>query len=54
MLKLFIPKQYFPGLLRTILEKDFGLSIRSGFESTGLYPLNMERAIAKLPPRCGA
>jgi hypothetical protein len=49
MLKLYIPKQCFPGLLRTILEKDFGPSIRSGFESTGLYPLNMERALAKLP-----
>jgi len=49
MLKLYIPKQCFPGLLRTLLEKDFGPSIRSGFESTGLYPLNMERALAKLP-----
>ncbi len=49
MLKLYIPKQCFPGLLRTLLEKDFGPSIRSGFESTGLYPLNLERALAKLP-----
>jgi hypothetical protein len=49
MLKLYIPKQCLPGLLRTILEKDFGPSIRSGFESTGLCPLNMERALAKLP-----
>ena len=49
MLKLYISKQCFPGLLRTLLEKAFGPSIRSGFESTGLYLLKMERALAKLP-----
>ena len=49
MLKSYIPKQCFPGLLRTLLEKDFGPPIRSGFESTVLYPLNMESALAKLP-----
>jgi hypothetical protein len=32
-----------------LLEKDFGPAIRSGFETTGLYPFSVEKAIAKLP-----
>jgi hypothetical protein len=44
-----IPKQSFPGLLRALLEKDFGPSLRSGFESTGLYPFSVEKALSKLP-----
>jgi hypothetical protein len=44
-----IPKHCFPGLLRQLLEKDFGPSMRSGFESTGLIPFSMERALSKLP-----
>ena len=32
-----------------MLEKDFGNSIRSGFETTGLFPLSAARGLAKLP-----
>jgi hypothetical protein len=35
--------------LSTLLEKDFGASVRSGFEATGLYPLSVDRATSKLP-----
>jgi hypothetical protein len=44
-----IPKQSFPGLLGQLLEKDFGPCIRSGFESTGLFPFSLEKALSKLP-----
>jgi len=44
-----IPKQDFPGLLKKLLEKDFGPAIRGGFEGTGLCPFSVERAISKLP-----
>lgn len=39
----------FPTLLKKLLEKDFGSAIRSGFESTGIFPVNLERALSKLP-----
>jgi hypothetical protein len=32
-----------------LLEKDFSLSIRAGFETTGLVPLCLERALSRLP-----
>jgi hypothetical protein len=35
--------------MKSLLEKDFGSSIRSGFEATGLYPLNPDRVLRKLP-----
>jgi hypothetical protein len=41
--------QSFPGLLRQLPEKDYGFSIRGGFESTGLYPFNVDRVLSKLP-----
>lgn len=44
-----IPKQVFPRLLSMLLQKDFASSIRSGFESTGLFPVSLERALSKLP-----
>jgi hypothetical protein len=45
-----IPKQVFPTLLKELLEsKDYGPAIRSGFETTGLYPFSMEKALSKLP-----
>lgn len=44
-----LPKQEFPKILAQLLEKDFGDSIRSGFESTGLYPVDVRRALTKLP-----
>jgi len=40
-------------LLERLLQKDFSESIRSGFEATGLYPLNKERVIAKMPRERG-
>jgi len=44
-----IPKQCFPGLLNELMEKDYSASVRSGFETTGLYPFSMEKALSKLP-----
>ena len=44
-----LPKQEFPILLRQLMEKDFSNSIRSGFESCGIYPCSLERALKKLP-----
>jgi hypothetical protein len=44
-----IPKQCFPGLLKKVLEKDFGPAIRSGFEATGLYPFSKAKVLSKLP-----
>ncbi len=45
-----ILKQVFPTLLRELLtSKDYGPAIRSGFETTGLYPFSMEKALSKLP-----
>jgi hypothetical protein len=38
-----------PSLLANPLEKDFDGSIWSGFECSGLYPLNKERVLVKLP-----
>ena len=42
-------KQEFPALLNKLLQKDYSQSIRSGFEACGLFPLSVERALAKLP-----
>lgn len=39
----------FPSLLKKLLEKDYGDSIRSGFQATGIFPFNPERVLAKLP-----
>jgi len=39
----------FPSLLSRLLEKNYSACIRSGFEGTGLYPVNVERATSKLP-----
>jgi hypothetical protein len=36
-------------LLSELLEKDFSASIRSGFQATGLVPLNAEKPLSKLP-----
>jgi hypothetical protein len=44
-----LPKQEFPALLKQLMEKDYQKAIVSGFESCGLFPLNPERALAKLP-----
>ena len=49
-----IPKQSFPGLLKKLLEKDYGPAIRSGFEGTGLLPVNVERPLSKLPKELDA
>jgi hypothetical protein len=42
-------KQVFPSLLAKLLEKDYSNSIRSGFECTGIFPVNVERALSRLP-----
>jgi len=45
-----IPKQVFPTLLKELLtSKDYGPAIQIGFETTGLYPFSMEKALSKLP-----
>lgn len=44
-----LPKKEFPALLRKLMEKDYGESIRSGFESCGIHPFSAERALKKLP-----
>lgn len=44
-----LPKQEFPGLLKQLLDKDYKKAIISGFECTGLFPLNPDRVLAKLP-----
>jgi hypothetical protein len=44
-----IPKQEFPRLLKELLAKDYSSSIRSGFSTTGLFPLSLEKALSKLP-----
>jgi hypothetical protein len=44
-----IPKMKFPGLLKELMEKDYSESIRSGFKTTGLFPLSVEKALSKLP-----
>jgi hypothetical protein len=36
-------------MVGSLMEKDFGPSIRSGFEATGLYPFSVEKALSKLP-----
>ncbi len=45
-------KRDFPGLLKQLLDNyDYKKAIISGFESTGLFPLNPERVLAKLPKK---
>jgi hypothetical protein len=44
-----IPKSVFPSLLKKLLEKDYSNSIRSGFESCGYIPFNVQKVLAKLP-----
>lgn len=44
-----VPKQAFPRILRKLLKKDYSKAIISGFECTGLFPLNPARALSKLP-----
>jgi hypothetical protein len=44
-----IPKDIFPSLLKKLLEKDYSNSIISGFESCGLFPFSLEKALKKLP-----
>jgi len=44
-----LPKQEFPSLLKQLLDKDYKKAIISGFECTGLFPLNPDRVLAKLP-----
>lgn len=44
-----LPKKVFPSLLKALLEKDFGSSIISGFETTGIYPFNPDKVLCKLP-----
>jgi hypothetical protein len=44
-----LPKQEFPALLKKLLEKDYSDAICSGFQTCGLYPLCLEKALAKLP-----
>jgi hypothetical protein len=41
--------QCFPPLLKTLLEKDFGPHARKGFETCGLFPVSLEKALARLP-----
>ena len=36
------------------MDKDYGPSIRSGFETTGIHPISVERALAKLPKEVDA
>jgi hypothetical protein len=31
------------------MQKDYGPSIRAGFEATGIYPTSVDRALSKLP-----
>lgn len=45
-----LPKQEFPSLLVKLLEKDYGPAITAGFEACGIYPLNADRALSRLPP----
>jgi hypothetical protein len=44
-----LPKQEFPTLLSQLMEKNYAESIRKGFETTGLFPLSLEKALSKLP-----
>jgi hypothetical protein len=39
----------FPSLLKKLMAEDFESAIRSGFEHTGIYPVNPERVLSKLP-----
>lgn len=42
-------KQAFPSLLKKLLEKDYSNSIISGFATCGLFPLDLEAALSRLP-----
>jgi hypothetical protein len=37
-----------PPLLKTLLEKDFGPHAYKGFETCGLFPVSLEKALARL------
>ena len=45
-----LPKQEFPALLKNLLKKDYSNSIISGFECSGIFPLNPARPLSRLPP----
>lgn len=44
-----LPKGEFPGLLKKLMDVDYGDAIRNGFATTGLYPCSLEKALEKLP-----
>jgi len=44
-----IPKSSFPRLLAQLMEKDYSSAITSGFAATGIFPLDPERVLRKLP-----
>ncbi len=44
-----IPKSVFLSLLKKLLEKDYSGSVRIGFESFGLIPFSLQKALSKLP-----
>ncbi len=41
--------QEFLNFLRWLLETDYPAAIHSGFEATGIHPLNLEKDLVKLP-----
>jgi hypothetical protein len=51
--KILSPFPGFSWTAQQLLEKDFSNSIHCSFEATGLYSLNVERALSKLPKRTG-
>jgi hypothetical protein len=47
-----IPKTEFPSLLAALLEKaNPGKHLPAAFEKCGLYPLNVEKAVERIPSR---
>ncbi|XP_021699997.1 uncharacterized protein LOC110676441 [Aedes aegypti] len=46
-----VPKHLFPGLLKKTVERldNAAVSLRSGFRTTGIYPLNPQQVLRKLP-----
>lgn len=49
-----IPKDQFPRLLRQTLEKVKPENLVAGFRATGIYPLNREEVLKRLPDWCQA
>jgi hypothetical protein len=48
-----IPKDKFGGILKGMLEKNVesnARNIKAGFAAYGIFPLNQERVLARLPP----